>query len=129
MKEVYGVYVRTDAQGRVTAINSDAFLRDTTGWVKIDEGSGTRYMHAQGNYLPDMIVDVRGVFRYKLEGGALVERTAEEMDADAAQIVVPPTQAKRLAQLEADAELLLEATGNQEYRLCLMELGVSDSDL
>lgn len=129
MKEVYGVYVRTDAQGRVTAINSDAFLKDATGWVKIDEGSGTRYMHAQGNYLPDMIVDVRGVYRYKLEDGALVERSTEEMDADAAQIVMPPSNGERIAALEADAALLLEAAGDQEYRLCLMELGVSDSDL
>lgn len=113
MKEVYGVYVRTDDAGRVVAINSDVFLQDTTGWVKIDEGSGTRYMHAQGNYLPDMIVDVRGVYRYKLEGGVLVERSAEEMDTDAAQIVVPPSQEERIAALEAQNAMLTE---------CLLEI-------
>lgn len=113
MKEVYGVYVRTDAQGRVTAINSDAFLQDTTGWVKIDEGSGTRYMHAQGNYLPDMIMDDRGVSRYKLDAGVLVERTAEEMDADAAQIVVPPTNEERIEALEEQNQMLVT---------CLLEM-------
>ena len=42
----------------------------------------------------------------------------------------------RLAQLEArakeetaDAELLLETAADHEYRLCLMELGVSEDDL
>lgn len=113
MDELYGVYVRTDAEGRVVAINSDAFLSDTTGWVKIDEGAGTQYMHAQGNYLPDGIVDERGVYRYKLADGALVERTAAEMDEDAAQIVVPPSQAERLAQLEAQNAMLTE---------CLLEM-------
>lgn len=113
MKEVYGVYVRTDDAGRVVSINSDAFLTSLEGWVRIDEGSGTRYMHAQGNYLPDMIVDERGVFHYKLEGGALVERSAEEMDADAAQIVVPPSQEERIAALEAQNAMLTE---------CLLEM-------
>lgn len=113
MQEVYGVYVRTDAQGRLTAINSDAFLRDMAGWVKIDEGAGTRYMHAQGNYLPQMIVDERGVYRYKLADGGIVARSAAEMDEDAAQIVVPPSQAERLAQLEAQNAMLTE---------CLLEM-------
>lgn len=35
----------------------------------------------------------------------------------------------KLPALEADNQLLLEMAGDQEYRLCLMELGVSDSDL
>lgn len=38
-------------------------------------------------------------------------------------------QDSKLAALEADSRLLLETAGEQEYRLCLMELGVSDSDL
>lgn len=113
MNEVFGVYVRTDAQGRVTAINSDAFLSDTTGWVKVDEGAGTRYMHAQGNYLPRMIVDERGVYRYKLADGGIVERSAAEMDEDAKSIVVPPSQEDRLAALEAQNAILTE---------CLLEM-------
>lgn len=78
----YLVYIRVDDAGRVLAINSSAFVQDTDGWVQIDSGSGDRYHHAQGNYLPGPLTDERGVYRYKLADGAVVERTQEEMDAD-----------------------------------------------
>ncbi len=127
--EPYKVYVKLNADGCVTDVNSSAFLADAAGWVEIDGGYGDRYHHAQGNYLPKPIMDERGVCRYRLDGGTIAERSAEEMDADAARIEVPPTPAERITALEADARLLLETAGDQEYRLCLMELGVSDSDL
>lgn len=78
----YLVYIRVDDAGRVLVINSSAFVQDTEGWVQIDSGHGDRYHHAQGNYLPGPLVDERGVYRYKLEDGAIVERTQEEMDGD-----------------------------------------------
>ena len=84
----YIVYVRTDDEGRITAINSSAFLADTTDWVQIDSGYGDRYHHAQGNYLPGPLYDDRGVCRYKLVNGEVQERTAEEMDA----VYVPPEE-------------------------------------
>lgn len=37
------VYAKTDKNGVITAINSSAFLTDTTGWTEIDEGEGDRY--------------------------------------------------------------------------------------
>ena len=80
--DVYKVYVRVDESGRLVSINSSAFVRDTEGMVEIDRGPGDRYHHAQGNYLPGPLMDVRGVCRYKLEGGKVVERTEEEMLAD-----------------------------------------------
>lgn len=52
--------------------------------MQIDSGHGDRYHHAQGNYLPGPLVDERGVYRYALEDGAIVERTQEEMDRDLA---------------------------------------------
>jgi len=116
----YGVYIKTDAEHRVTAINSSAFLLDTSGWMKIDEGHGDKYHHAQGNYLPGPLMDKRGIYRYKLEDSKPVERTQEEMDADYAARPVPePT----------DNELLLEMAADHEYRICLMELGVNINDL
>lgn len=89
MDNIYKVYVLPDAENRITAINSDAFLPDLTGWVQIDEGEGDKYHHAQGNYFPLPIVDERGIYRYKLDNGAAVERTAEEMDADYVEPVEP----------------------------------------
>lgn len=84
----YGVYIKTDAQSRITTINSSAFLTDTDGWVKIDHGEGDAFHHAQGNYFPLPIMDERGIYRYKLVDGKPIERTAEEMDAD----YTPPEQ-------------------------------------
>ena len=78
----YKVLVRVDDAGRVVAINSSAFITDTDVWVEIDSGYGDRCHHAQGNYLPGPLTDERGVYRYKLEDGAVVERTQAEMDAD-----------------------------------------------
>ena len=37
---MYKVYIQTNQYGIVTAINSSAFLPDTTGWTQIDEGEG-----------------------------------------------------------------------------------------
>lgn len=116
----YIVYVHADDVGRVTEINSSAFLSDVTGWVEIDSGYGDRYHHAQGNYLPGPLMDDRGICRYRLEGGTVVERTQEEMDAE---------YAARPAPEPTDVELLLETAADHEYRICLMELGVSENDL
>lgn len=117
--EPYIVYVKTDDANRITAVNSSAFLRDVMGWTEIDRGYGDKYHHAQGNYFPMPIMDERGIYRYKLVDGKPVERTQEEMDAD----YIEPEQ-------EANTEeLLLEMAADHEYRLCLIELGVTDYDL
>lgn len=78
----YDVYVKPDEAGRITAINSSAFLSDTDGWVKIDHGVSDKFHHAQGNYFTKPIMDERGVYRYKLVDGKPAERTQEEMDGD-----------------------------------------------
>lgn len=78
----YYVYIRVDDAGRLVDINSNAFLMGTDGWMEIDHGCGDRYHHAQGNYLPRTLVDDRGIYRYKLDGDTIRERTAEEMEAD-----------------------------------------------
>ena len=96
----YGVYVSIDQDGRVYAVNSDAFLFDLTDWVKIDEGYGDRYHHAQGNYFDKPIMDARGIYRYKLVDGKPVERTQEEMDADYAPPVPAPTAEERMVEIE-----------------------------
>ena len=116
----YRVLVRVDDAGRVNAVNSDAFVHDPDGWVEIDSGFGDRYHHAQGNYLNGPLYDERGVCRYRLVDGAVIERSAQEMDAD---------YAARPPQEMTNIELLLAMAADHEYRLCLMELGVSENDL
>ena len=76
------VFIKTDDKNRVTAISSEIFIPDTTGWTEIDRGDGDRYVHAQGNYFPKPLTDENGVYRYKYTDGIVSERTAEEMAAD-----------------------------------------------
>lgn len=78
-KNPYIVYVKTNGSGYITAVNSSAFLTDTTDWVQIDSGCGDKYHHAQGNYFPEPIMTMGGAYRYKLVDGVPVECTAEEV--------------------------------------------------
>ena len=100
----YKVLVRTDDSGRVTAINSSAFVQDTSGWVEIDSGWGDKYHHAQGNYMPGPLMDDRGIYRYKLADGKPVERTQEEMDGDYTPPEDKPTTEQRVDALETTTD-------------------------
>ena len=102
----YIVYIKTDEENRITAVNSSAFLLDPDGWMEIDRGYTQRHCHAQGNYFNKPIMDDRGIFRYKLVDGKPVERTQEEMDADYVSPEVKPTDAERISQLESEKKLL-----------------------
>lgn len=86
---MYKVYVRVDGGRNITAVSSNAFLLDTTGWAQVDEGDGDRYHHAQGNYLHAPLMDEHGRYRYKLVEGAVVERTPEDLTADALPVPIP----------------------------------------
>lgn len=92
----YIVYVRTDDAGRITAINSSAFLSDASSWVQIDNGYGDKYHHAQGNYFTKPIMDDRGIYRYKLVNDKPIERTQQEMEADYVSPEIVPTQLDRI---------------------------------
>ena len=100
----YDVYVKPDEAGIITAINSSAFLSDTDGWVKIDHGVSDKFHHAQGNYFPKSIMDERGIYRYKLVDGKVVERTAEEMDAGYPPPEQKPTTEQRVDALETTTD-------------------------
>ena len=75
----YIVYVKTNSYGYITAVNSSAFLADSTGWIEIDSGYGNRFGHAQTAYFPEPIITDSGAYRYKLVDGKPVECTAEEI--------------------------------------------------
>lgn len=101
------VYVLPDASGRITRIDGGYTMpEDLTGWVLIDEGTGDRYNLCQGNYLSGPLTDDRGIYRYKLVDGAVVERTQEEMEADYTPPEIKPTDAERISKLESEKKLL-----------------------
>jgi hypothetical protein len=99
------VYVLCDSESRVLRLEGEYSLpADLTGWMKIDEGFGDKYALAQSHYLDKPLYD-GAVLRYKLVDGKIVERTAEEIEADKAKLpkpVIPKTN----AELEQENKLL-----------------------
>ena len=87
--ESYHVLVQTDEQGRITAINSSAFVSMEWG-TEIDSGFGDRFHHAQGNYFPKPVYAQHGIPRYKLVDGKAEERTEEEIQVDISALPPPP---------------------------------------
>lgn len=74
----YKVYVKTNNSGVIIAIDSDAFITDTTGWIEIDSGSTDKYHHAHTQYLDNGLIDINGTFNYKLVDGIVTERTEQD---------------------------------------------------
>lgn len=95
----YIVYVRVNSSGYITHVNSSAFLADTDGWTEVGRGSGTRYLHAQNNYLGRLRTH-SGVYRWKLMNGQPLACTAEEIAAQEAARP-GPEEAPTFAQLDA----------------------------
>lgn len=107
VQEIYKVYIKTDEKNRIIAINSSAFLDDTLGWIKIDEGIGDKYHHAQGNYFDKSIYTTDGVPRYKLVDGKAVERSDEEIEADKPEPTKPQPTVEELQEQLLQTQLAL----------------------
>lgn len=119
----YGVFVLVNDLNAIMDINSSAFISsDASGWVKIDEGIGDRYHHAQNNYFPKPKYDERGIPRYAYvpDGDPKWrERTQEEMDAD----YVPP---EPVPPLEDRVDAVEIKTGDLEEALDMILSGVTE---
>lgn len=108
----YTVYIKLNSDGYITAVNSSAFLPDTSDWTEIDSGHGDKYHHAQGNYFPLPIYTEGGAYRYKLVDGEAVECTAEEItqqEAAMASAETPVTLKSRVETLEEQQSDIAEA--------------------
>lgn len=75
------VYIKIDENNCITDINSSIFLSSIEGYICIDEGSGDKYVHAQGNYLKKSLVDSKGRYNYKYISNKVVELTEEEKES------------------------------------------------
>jgi len=60
-----GVYIKVNEQGFIVDINSDIFIENFDGWIKIDEGEGDRFVHAQTCYFENSLIDETGNYRYR----------------------------------------------------------------
>lgn len=114
------VYVLCDSESRVLRLEGEYSLpNDLTNWIKIDEGNGDKYALAQSHYLSKPLYD-GAVLRYKLVDGKVVERTAEEIEADKAKLpkpVIPKTN----AELEQENKLLKAQISAQSSRSDFIE--------
>ena len=104
-QNTYKVYARLDSAGNITAVHSSAFLDDHTDWTLIDEGTGDRYHHAQGHYLPDGLHTSDGIPLYRCDGTQVIQRTEEEIEADRAAIPAPPISPTNAELMDAIMEL------------------------
>ena len=111
----YVVYVKSNSEGYITAVNSSAFLSDVIGWTEIDSGYGDKYHHAQGNYFPESVLTAGSAYRYMLVDGSPVECTPEEITQQEAanQPEAMRSYEDRIRELETQNELLTQ---------CVLEL-------
>ncbi|GAA0078798.1 hypothetical protein UT300005_31770 [Clostridium sp. CTA-5] len=98
------VYVQINENNNITEIESSIssnYIDFSSGWIQIDEGSGDRYAHAQGNYLDKHLRDIQGRYSYKLINNKIIELTEEKKEK------LPP-QHKRPTEVEQLQKQLLE---------------------
>lgn len=122
----YIVYIKADDKGRIAAINSSAFLHDTDGWIKIDEGLSDKYHHAQGNYLDLPLYDEQGCHNWYLAEGKPVQATQEQKAAELAARPVPePTENERIWQAitDHDIQLMEQSISITDIEIQQMETG------
>lgn len=100
------VYAAVDENKVIKEINSSIFLQDITDYIEIDEGYGDKYAHAQSQYLEKGLIDVRGRFNYKFDGG-LLELTGEEKENLYPILPPQPTAEERLQMAEETILFLL----------------------
>ena len=100
------VYVKVDENKVIKEINSSIFLTDINDYIEIDEGFGDKYAHAQSQYLGKNLIDNKGRFNYKFDGG-LLELTEEEKKNLFPILPPQPTTEERLKMAEETILFLL----------------------
>lgn len=70
------VYVRINANNEIIEVGSSIFIKDITDWIKIDEGFGDKYSHAQSQYFNEPIVNELGKYNYKYFSGQIFKNFA-----------------------------------------------------
>ena len=101
-----GVYIKVDEKNNITEIDSDIFISDLFEWIKIDEGSGYRFSHAQNNYLEKPIHDEYGRYNYQYSRKKIKEIPEADKPEIVSDFVI--TESQRIDALENALEELIE---------------------
>ena len=117
------VYAKINENNIITDINSSIFLNNIEGYIKIDEGSGDKYAHAQGNYLEKSLVDESGRYNYKFEEGKILELTEEEKNALFKKHEAAPSKQSEInsALLQENANIRLQLAKQQKINAEIMK--------
>ena len=117
------VYIKTNEQNVITDINSSIFLNNIEGYIQVDEGSGDKYAHAQGNYLDKSLVDESGRFNYKFENGQILELTEEEKNSLFKKPEPAPSKQEEInsALLEENANIRLQLMNQKKINAEIMK--------
>ena len=59
------IYVKVNENNEIIDVGSSIFIKDLIGWIKIDEGFGDKYAHAQSQYFDKLLINENGVYNYK----------------------------------------------------------------
>ena len=59
------IYVKVNENNEIIDVGSSIFIKDLNGWIKIDEGFGDKYAHAQSQYFDKLLINENGVYNYK----------------------------------------------------------------
>ena len=78
MEDLIKVYIKADDNNNIIDINSSIFIKDITGWIEIDSGTGDKYAHAQNYYFNKPLVDEESLHNYKYIAETMTVREATE---------------------------------------------------
>lgn len=62
----FKVFAKVNNEGFIIDIDSDIFLKDTNGWIQIDEGVGDKFVYPQTMYFNEPLIDDDGNYRFKV---------------------------------------------------------------
>ena len=67
-----GVYIKVDYSDHIISVGSDIFITDLWNWIKVDEGEGDKYAHAQSQYFEKPLLDYYGNYNYLYKNGKII---------------------------------------------------------
>lgn len=107
----YKVYVQVDNNNVIKRIESNILDIDFSEWIKIDEGVGEKYAHAQNYYLEKKLIDSNGNYNYKLMDNKPIELTEEEKG------ILFPVQTPQATEQQVLNAQLLQGYANMQLEL------------
>ena len=119
-EKTYSVFVRVNADGYLTDIDSDAFITDPSNWFKVDEGRGELYKYARVNYCPAGLVS-DGFHNYRLVDGVVVY--APQIDPPEDHNELAPTEQFFVASRRYEVGELISVQGRMYEVISLILAG------